>query len=312
MKDASVAHAPPESHGDPIQNRPDRTVMGIGFAIAGTAFFTITESIAKHLGNEGYPPVQLVFLRHCFALLPTAVMIWYVCRFNNLVMRAPIGYLSRAILGAISLTCFFYALPRMPLADVTALGFAAPLITSVLAPFLLKEAARLGQWLATILGFCGILIILRPSMAIFSNSVALVVLLAALCGSISLIITRRQGNSESFGAMLFYVAIFTLAVTAMMLPFADWVPVRNMQDMAMIASAGFLSGIAGICLVIAYRLAAAATVASFDYSAMISAIGIGLIFFDEIPDIVTLVGATIVIASGIAIIMMQNKKGSAQ
>ncbi len=291
-----------------VTNMPEkrRVLLGISFAVGGTLLFSVTEAIAKYLGAQGYGAMQLVFLRNGFALLPMLVMVWYLDRFRNLHLSNPLGYIARAALGAGSLWCFFYALPRMPMADVAALAFAAPIFTTALAPWLLKEENSIQRWASVLIGFAGVLVIVRPTAHIFENAISLLVLLAALGGSLSVIVTRRLGRTESFGTMLFYVAVFTLIFSALMLPLDSWRSDIPARDLWLIILLGFVSGCAGIAIVISYRLAPAAIIAPFDYLAIIYALALGFFIFGEWPDLWTFLGSAIVIGCGLYIVYEQR------
>lgn len=286
-----------------------RTLMGIGFAMAGILLFSLTEVLAKQLGKVGYSALQLVFLRNLFALLPMMLMVWKLDKFRNLKLKNTSSYIIRAALGAASLWCFFYALPRMLLADVAALSFAAPIFTTMLAPILLKEPSNAKRWASVLVGFIGVLIIVRPTVHIFDDATSLLVLLAALGGSLSVLITRRLGRTEPFGTMLFYVSIFTLAFSALLLPFDTWRSDIPTSDLLRILLLGLVSGGAGILIVISYRLAPASVIAPFDYLSIIYALALGFFIFGEWPGMWTLVGAALVIGCGLYIIYEQSRSG---
>jgi drug/metabolite transporter (DMT)-like permease len=255
-----------------------RVLLGIGFAMVGILLFSLTEVLAKYLGKQGYPAMQLVFLRNSFALLPMLVLVWRLDRFSNLQLNNPLSYIARTAMGAGSLWCFFYALPRMLLADVAALSFAAPIFTTALAPFLLHEKSNVARWVCVLIGFIGVLVIVRPTMHIFDNATSVLVLLAALGGSVSVIITRRLGRTEHFSGMIFYVALFTLIVSAMMVPLDGW---RSMAP-------------AGI-------------IAPFDYLSIVYALALGYFLFGEWPGAWTFLGSAMVIGCGLYIIYEQTR-----
>ena len=284
-----------------------RIFIGIGFAVGGVLLFSFTEVIAKYLGKLGYPALQLVFLRNLFSLIPTLLVIWRLDKFRNLELKSTKSYIIRAVLGAGSLWCFFYALPRMLLADVAALSFAAPIFTSMLAPLMLKEQSNAKRWITVVVGFVGVLIIVQPTAQIFENATSLLVLIAALGGSLSILITRRLGRTERFGTMLFYVSFFTLIFSALMLPFGAWRSDIPISDLMLIMLLGLISGGAGILIVISYRLAPAGVVAPFDYLAIIFAMALGFFIFGEWPGIWTLVGSSLVIGCGLYIIYEQSR-----
>jgi drug/metabolite transporter (DMT)-like permease len=284
-----------------------RVLLGIGFAMVGILLFSLTEVLAKYLGKQGYPAMQLVFLRNSFALLPMLVLVWRLDRFSNLQLNNPLSYIARAAMGAGSLWCFFYALPRMLLADVAALSFAAPIFTTALAPFLLHEKSNVARWMCVLIGFIGVLVIVRPTMHIFDNATSVLVLLAALGGSVSVIITRRLGRTEHFSGMIFYVALFTLIVSAMMVPLDGWRSIASARDWWFIAALGLVSGLAGILIVISYRMAPAGIIAPFDYLSIVYALALGYFLFGEWPGAWTFLGSAMVIGCGLYIIYEQTR-----
>jgi drug/metabolite transporter (DMT)-like permease len=291
-----------------VKNLSDkhRVLVGIAFAVLGIFLFSLTEVFAKQLGNQGYSALQLVFLRNAFAVVPTMLMVWKLNKFSNLKLKNPSTYIIRAMLGAGSLWCFFYALPRMLLADVAALSFAAPIFTTMLAPILLSEPSNARRWVCVVIGFVGVLVIVQPTANIFNDATSLLILLAALGGSLSVILTRHMGRTEPFAAMLFYVSIFTLAFSALLLPFDTWHGDIPLVDFIMFSFLGLVSGAAGICIVISYRMAPAAVIAPFDYLAIIYALTLGYFIFGEWPGDWTLLGSAMVIGCGLYIIHEQS------
>ena len=202
----------------------------------------------------------------------------------------------------------FAALALLPLPDATAIGYLAPLIATALAALLLKETVKAYRWMAITIGFIGTFIMIVPHFEEqkFSNLFqagpalgALAGLLAALCNGFSAVQIRKLAQIERTGTIVFYFLIVTSLIGLITgLPF--WHQPTERQIILLIAS-GFLGGVGQILITSSYRFADASVIVSFEYSSLIWALIIGYFLFGDVPQIIVLVGALIVIASGLYI-----------
>ena len=168
--------------------------------VASGALLTINDALAK-LMTAHYPVGQLMFMRGVFVLLPIAFLVWRAGGTRVLRVRNPKGQLLRGITVILGSFLFVTALKLMPLADAIAITFAGPLFLTAMATPLLAETVGWRRWLAVVVGFCGVVLMLRPTGAF--QWVALLPLAVALLGAFRDIITRAMVGSESTLSILF-------------------------------------------------------------------------------------------------------------
>ena len=285
---------------------PD-ALRGILSMLLAVALFAGMDAVIKHL-SPTFPVMQIVFFRSLFAFLPIGLLLWREGGLAALRTNRPFEHAKRSIFGVMSLVCFVYAFGRMPLAEVVAIGFSAPLFITALSVPLLGEAVGWRRWSAVLVGFAGVLVMVRPGAGVFAPA-ALVALAAALFYAFAMIFIRSLGRSEGTGCIAFYFMLACLVVGAVFMPF-QWVTPRA-ADWPALAALGLLGGFAQLFITAAFRLAPAALVAPFDYSSMIHVTILGYVFWGEVPDAPLFVGAAIVVASGIYILHRERARTAA-
>ncbi len=271
---------------------------GIVCMVLGSALLTMNDAILKWL-TAGYPVGELMFLRGLFVALPITLLAWRDGGVASLRLVRPVGTIFRALLVVASAFMFITGLRYLPLADAYAIAFAGPLFMTLLAMVFLGEKVGWRRWLAVIVGFLGVLVIIRPAGEGL-GWVALLPLGAAVFGALRDVVTRRISAEESSTAIL---AVTTLAVTLAGLatwPFGWLMPTA--RDVALMALSGLLIGGAHFLLIEAVRLAELGLVAPFKYSALIWSVLLGFLIWGDLPDFWTWVGSAIVIASGLYIL----------
>ncbi|MEM6467845.1 MAG: DMT family transporter, partial [Pseudomonadota bacterium] len=283
---------------------PDVERQGIFFALLGFFSFAVHDAIIKLLGAQ-FSVVQVIFCVNAVAAIPVIGIVVSRLGAGALIPVNPGWIAARccAILGTVS--CAFYAFSVLPLAEAYVLFFAAPLFVTLLSVPFLGETVGWRRMAAILVGFLGVLVVLRPGAADFSWG-HLAGLGCALCGASAAPIVRKIGQPERLGVLLAYpIACNTLVMGSVM----PWVaePV-GLSDLGFICLAAlfFVSGQAMI--VRAFRRARAAMVAPVQYSQILWATLLGWLFFAEIPDGWTGLGACIVIGSGLFIVFRENKR----
>ena len=282
----------------------DRPLMGIAMMLAGIAGFSVMDATIKWLTAD-YPVPQVIALRSWFGL---PLLIWLAMREGGLPAmrtRRPLLHAGRYLLVLLLSLSFFWALSQMKLADAVAIAFAAPIIITALSVPLLREPVGLRRWLAIGVGFCGVLVILRPGLGVFQWA-ALAALGSALVYALLMITTRAFKSTESTAALMLYPQI-GISLTGLVMVYFYWVT-PTLLDFGLFALAGFFGSIGILCLTHAFRLAPAAVIAPFEYTALIWATLLGYLLWDELPDSITLLGASIVIGSGLYIIYRETRK----
>lgn len=279
-------------------------MAAIALAVGAMLSLALMDAALKAVAVR-YPPLEIVFLRSLVALPLVLIYVWARPGFRQIRARRKSALLGRSVLNLLVLALFVMALKRMPLADATAVAFAAPfLITAFSAP-LLGEKVGIHRWGAVLIGLCGVLIIVKPGPGMFSSGAAFA-LAAAFAYAMSMISSRALSRTESNTAIVVYNLTGMMIVAGMAMPF-QWVTPR-VEDWPLFAFIG-VTGAAGQLLVTqAYRLAPAAVVAPFDYTALIWAVGLGYIFWGDLPGVRVVAGIAVVIASGLYILHRETRR----
>jgi len=267
-------------------------------AMLAAAFGFSCMAVFVKIAGETLPTAQVVFFRCVFGLLFLAPALHRIGWRKSFATDRPQLHGLRALVGLCAMGCFFYALARAPLADVTALSFAKPLFVIGFAVLFLGEVVRWRRWTATAVGFLGILIMIRPGGEGFDPD-TLAALAGAACVAAAVILVKKMAATESHITTLAWFAAVATAATA--IPAAlVWVP-PTPELWLMGALIGLLGVVSQSCIIASYRTGEASAVAPFDYSRILIAAVFGVILFNEWPDVWTLVGAAVVIASTVYI-----------
>jgi S-adenosylmethionine uptake transporter len=284
-----------------VLSRLSPNASGAILALLAFATFSTHDAFIKVLAAR-YSPVQIVF---CIALFSFPLILLMLARDpvrDTLLPRNPGWMFARAASAALSGLLGFYAFSVLPMAQTYALLFAMPLLITVMAIPILGEKVGLRRALAVVVGLLGVLVVLRPGGADLSLG-HLAALGAAVFGSLTSVIARKIGGVERVSVMLLYAMMGNFLLMLFLMPFV-YEPMPGPDVLRMIAIA-VLAFFAMQLIILAYRRAEAVVVAPMQYSQIIWAVVFGALFFDEWPDLFTLVGAGIVIASGIYIVLRE-------
>jgi drug/metabolite transporter (DMT)-like permease len=288
-------------------------LRGIIFKVLSVCMFMGMASLVK-AASVDVPPGQAVFFRSFFAL--PIILGWLAIRHelrDGWKTKNPMGHFWRGLVGTSAMGLGFTGLGLLPLPEVTAIGYAAPLLVVVFAAMFLNENVRAFRLSAVAMGMVGVLIVLSPRLSVgtslnHSETLgAIVVLMGAVLAALAQVFVRKLVATETTAAIVFWFTLTSSAMALFTLPWG-WV-MPTWQIAAMLVMAGFLGGIGQIFLTSSYRYADASLVAPFDYSSMILALLIGYFIFDEAPTGTMLIGAGIVIAAGVLIIWRERKLG---
>ncbi|MEJ8476054.1 DMT family transporter [Roseibium algae] len=277
--------------------------VGILLMCAGVLCLCINDAIAKTL-TAGYAPLQILFLRSIIALPFAALIALKMGGVQAFRTYRPTAHLLRGILWLGAATLFFSGLSYLGLAEATALVFIAPVFVTALSALILREHVGWRRWLAVLVGFLGVLVVVRPGTATF-QMVSLFPLATAFLYAMLMISARWVDQRESVWTLMFYLVATGALLSAFLAPLF-WTDIRTDDIWLFFAIALF--GTAGITLMTqAFRFAPASVVAPFDYSALIWATILGWMLWDEIPDLATYIGAGIIIMSGVFIVLRERQ-----
>lgn len=288
-------------------------LRGILFKLASVLVFIAMVALIKATSAH-VPPGQTVFFRSFFAI--PVILVWLAARrelATGIRVKSPIGHVWRGVAGTTAMGLGFAGLGMLPLPEVTAIGYAAPLLTVVFAAMFLGEEVRTFRLSAVALGMVGVLIVLSPRLGSVSTATdreafgAMVVLMGATCAALAQVFVRKMVATERTSAIVFWFSVTSTGLSLITLPFG-WV-VPSPQEAGLLVLAGILGGFGQIFLTTSYRHADASIVAPFEYASMIFALGIGYFLFDEVPTLVMLAGAVLVIAAGVLIIWRERALG---
>ena len=274
-------------------------LLGIGLLVLAEFFFASMDSIGKLLGTQEVPVPVVVWGRYAFHL-GFMTMFFIGPRFKTLFQINRWGLvLLRGCQLLAATTVFFTAIRYIPLAEAVAIGFAAPLFTVALSVPLLKEQVGIRRWSAVIIGFIGVMVIVRPGFGEFHFAHGLMILLAFIFATFTIntrVLTRTEGTMP----MLFFTALLGTAGASCVVPFFWQTP--TLEQWFWLAAMGAIGGFSHMLLIQAYRVASTSLLAPFQYAQIIFAGFYGWLIFQEIPDNYVIVGAGIVVASGLYII----------
>jgi drug/metabolite transporter (DMT)-like permease len=292
---------------------PRSPLFGIGLKIAATFAFGLMALLVKMMG-DAYHAGQLIFFRSAFALVPILGLLWWQGEsWRSLATSRPGAHALRSGAGTAAMFFGFSALLLLPLADATAIGFAAPIITVALAVWLLGERVRVYRWAAVGAGFVGVSMMVWPHLGQSQTSGlgAALALLGAVCSAFAMIFIRRMsrpGEGQESGATIAFYFQTTAAIAGLLtLPFV-WVT-PGWSDLALLTAIGLCGGLGQLLMTHSYAYAPASTIATFDYVAMIWALLFGWVFFREVPGVLVLAGAAVVAGAGLFILWRERQLG---
>ncbi|MBT5051046.1 MAG: DMT family transporter [Rhodospirillaceae bacterium] len=281
-------------------------LRGFIWLSAGTLIVSVTDAAIKMLGRT-IPPVELVFFRYVVGII-VLMPLFYRMGFVGLKTQRPGPHICRLFLATLGQTGIFISIVHMNLADATALMFSKPLFTTIIAVLFLSELVSGRRWTATIIGFAGVIVMLRPGAGVI-DPYALVAVGAALSMAMANALIRFMAPTEPPTRILFYYhlgGVFLLAGPA----FWVWQTPEG-TDWLLIFLLGCGQTLAMICYVRAFSVGEANAIGPSEYARLIYAGLIGVFIFGETIDIWTLVGITIIAAATLYIAREESRKPGA-
>ncbi|MEX0366662.1 MAG: DMT family transporter [Ruegeria sp.] len=307
----------------------NRSGAGIAFIVAGMVAISVNDMLIKQLSG-GYPLHQMVFIRSSIGMILSLALMQVEGGVSLLKTRHPLLHTVRCLLVVISNMTFFVALAAVPLADVTALFFAAPLFITVLSIPILGEKVGPLRMGAVVAGFAGVIIMQRPwegSDSLQADRIVLILpVIAALTYALNQLMTRKLGATTKASALAVYIqAMFILVSIGFYLVAGDGRYAEGVDNPSLnfllrawtwpadgdwfyFIWLGLNSGIVGYCLAQAYRVADAATVAPFEYVGLPMAVFWGWLIWGELPGPVVWLGMALIMGAGLFVFLRERQK----
>ena len=302
----------------------NRNALGIVYLCLGVFVFSLQDAIIKFISLTGsYPVTQAVSIRSLVAIPLLFVMVCFEAGPRALLSANAKWLLLRALILFISYTTYYLAFPALPLADAVALFFVVPMFVTALAVPFLGERAGLIAWVAVLVGFGGVLVMLQPGSGVFEPA-ALLSLLSALMYASAMLMTRKLGVGEAASVMSFYqntvvlvgalaiagasygTGIHTASHPSVAFLVRAW-EMPSLRDFLLMGFCGVVAAIGMLFLSQAYRIARASSVTAFEYTGILWAPLWGFLFFAEVPRLTTLAGAALVVGAGL--VALRGSKG---
>jgi drug/metabolite transporter (DMT)-like permease len=269
--------------------------------------FSLMDASVKWLGAT-YPTAQIMFFRCAVALIPVLVII---------AMRGGIGilrtnqkkmHLLRSLLGISAMGLAFYAFSLMPLAEAVSILHTAPLFMTALSVVLLREAVGVRRWSAIILGFIGMLLVVRPDADMLASG-SLYMLAAAFLIGCTTIIIRHLGKIDDPVCITFYFTLTGIVVSLIGIFIQDWQQPLPM-DLALLTLVGLFGGMAQYLMTLSYQHLAVGVVAPLKYLTIVFSGSIAYLVWGEVPDLQSVIGIIIIISSGLYTLHRELLRGS--
>ncbi|MGI9317724.1 MAG: DMT family transporter [bacterium] len=273
-----------------------RPVFGIMAMLLSVLLFATMDSLVKWL-SAGYPTYQIMFFRSAVALLPVSFFIARAGGIPILKTQRPWLHLLRCCIGVCAMGSAFTGIARLPLADAMAIFHSAPILMTALSVPLLKEQVGIRRWIAVLVGFIGVLLVVKPGTEVFSSGAAFMITAAFLVGLGSNLI-RVLSRTEDPACITFYFTFAATIVSAILSLYYGWtMPPSN--DLLLLIAVGVLGGCAQYFMTVSFKHSEVGLVSPLKYLMIVIGGIFGYLFWSEVPDSLSLFGIVIIIVSGV-------------
>lgn len=288
-----------------IHHERRQRLTGIALMCGAVALFALLDTVAKYLSAQ-MPTSQIVAARYITAFLLALVLVNPITHPRLVVTGRPALQFVRSVLMLATTVFNFIAVRYLQLDQTLSIMFSAPFLVALLAGPVLGERLDWRRWAAIAVGFAGVLLVTRPGTGGI-HPAALLMFAGALCYAVYGIMTRALARTDSNETTLFYTNLVGVVCMLPVLPFV-WTPPQDVLSWALMLVMGFFGGLGHYLLIVAHRLAPASVLSPFIYSQMVWMIALGYLVFGDVPNEWTLMGAGIVIASGLYLIHRERRR----
>lgn len=278
-------------------------LRGILLALTAMLLFGLMDAASKYLSAR-YPTAQIIWLRYVFTIPMVLLVLWPGGIGRSLRSARPRLQVFRSCLLVLEIGLVVWCFGRMPLADVHAMLALTPLAVTALSVPLLGERVGPRRWAAVAVGFCGVMVILRPGLGVMQPA-AIVALVSVLLYGLYQVLTRMVGRSDSAQTSLLWQLVVGALLASLVVPFAWKTPEPQHWPLFVLVAA--LGGAAHYSMIRALQLTPAAVIQPFSYTLLLWAVIIGYVGFGDLPDRWTLLGAALIVGAGVYTALREHR-----
>ena len=282
---------------------PAAILKGIGCVVVSGVLMTCQDTTVKWLSSD-FATGEIMFWRGLLSFLPLSFLLWWQGGWRRLKTARPKEVGLRAALAALTSLLIIVSLRHLPIADALAIVFVAPLILTALSSLLLGETVGLRRWIAVGIGFCGVLLMIKPSGGVVTIAV-LAPLGAALASALRDVVTRRLGTTDGASTILFYSMVLATGIGFFDMPNGLTLP--RWGDLAIFLATGYAWAAAHLFSIMSLAYVEASITSPFRYLSLVWAGILGFLVFADVPDIWLGIGATLVVASGLYVAQRERR-----
>ena len=278
-------------------------IAGPALMLAGMLMFSLNDAMGKWL-VASYGIGQVILIRSLAALVILAPFLWSAGLKSVFRVERPLMQAARVFFSTMEVFAFYFAVMYLPLADVMTYWLAAPIYVAAASPFLLGEKVGWRRWTAIAIGFVGVIIALNPSEAIFSPP-AIISILGTLAFAF-MMISGRSLRGTPDRSLVFFQISGALIAGVLVAPF-DWSPITSTTDLGLLFLLGIVAMTAHVMVNRALKISDAATVAPLQYTLLLWAVVFGWLFFGDVPHTGMVLGAALIVGSGLFIFFREQQ-----
>lgn len=290
----------------PSERPVQRPMLGILFRLIAVSSVALMAAMVKLGGESGLATIEMIFWRFAFALPPTLLWIALgpgLARIRPNRLRA---HFWRAGVGLFAMSMVYWSVTLLPLAEALTIGFAAPLFATALSALFLKEDVGIYRWAAIAAGLAGVAIVMQPSTGNLPLAGVLVALGAAFGVGCATVTIRQVGRTESAEAIVFWFSVIAVVAVGAALPFVH--TPHSAEQWLILALIGLFGGLGQVFITLSLRTAPVPVIAPFDYAQLLWAVGLGFLFFGDMPAVWTWAGALLIVGSGLFTLYRERQR----
>ncbi len=281
------------------------TGLGVAVMLFGMVLFALNDAMGKFLVST-YSLGQVIAVRSIAAVIILLPIVWRAGLAKLVNVERPGLQVARVFFSTAELFCFYFAVAALPLADVMTYWLAAPIYVAALSPFLLGEKVGWRRWTAIGIGFVGVLIALKPSSASLTSAAFFSILGSAAFAFMMLSGRQLRNTPDTVLAFWQIIGAGLAGIVAILVAPSGWIPIQSGFDLSLLALLGIVAMTAHVLVNRALKLADAATVAPLQYTLLLWAVIFGWLIFGDVPQISIVIGAGLIVLSGLYIFFREN------